>query len=168
VSNTPAHGDFQLRKASIRADLTAAQEALGNTLADVAERWSQAGPSQDWTVRDLLAHLAWAEVGHLGSLKRMSSGQGGVPADFDPDRWNAGQQRRSADLDVDALRGRLEAAHAEMLDVLDGLSESELGQSGHLAVGGEGTVEDLCRLVASHKREHIQELRVALETPRPA
>jgi len=54
-------------------------------------------------------------------LRRMAAGEGGVPADFDPNRWNAGQLRRRGDLPPDQLRAELESAHRDMLALLDSL-----------------------------------------------
>jgi uncharacterized protein (TIGR03083 family) len=157
------------RKAAIRTELVGAQGALLETLDGVGPGdWSRRSPNNEgWTVRELLLHLATAEAGFVGTLNRMAAGQGGVPDDFDPNRWNAGQVRRRADTPPEQLRSELEAAHAEMMALLDGCDDAALDQRGHLSSGEDGSTEDNFRLVASHKRGHTADIRAALATPAP-
>jgi uncharacterized protein (TIGR03083 family) len=152
------------RKAAIRRDVVEAQQALLEALDRVRpDDWSRAGPTNEgWTVRDLLTHLTTSEAGFVATLRRMATGQGGVPADFDPNRWNAGQLRRRAEIAPDQLRSELEASHREMLGVLEELDDTALDQRGHLSSGVDGSTEDNFRLVASHKREHTNDIRAAL------
>ena len=152
------------RKTAIREDLVDAQQALLGALDEVApDGRSRPSPNNEgWSVRDLLIHLATAEAGFVGTLRRMAAGQGGVPADFDPNRWNAGQVRRRADAAAEQLRSELETAHGEMLALLDGLDDAALDRLGHLSSGEDGSTEDNFRLVASHKRGHTQDVRAAL------
>jgi hypothetical protein len=115
-------------------------------------------------VRDLLIHLTTSEVGFVGTLRRMVAGEGGLPADFDPNRWNAGQLRRRGDVPAEQLRPQLEGAHGDILALLDGLDEGALDYRGHLSSGVEGSAEDNFRLVASHKRGHTSDIRAALSS----
>src|SRR4051794_27601170 len=151
------------RKAALRQDLVDAQQALLSVLDSVGpDDWLRPSPNEGWTVRDLLVHLTTSESGFVPTLRRMAAGQGGVPADFDPNRWNAGQLRRRAEIPVDQLRPELESAHTGMLEVLDQADETALDQRGHMSSGEEGSVEDNFRLVATHKRTHTDDIRSAL------
>ena len=51
----------------------------------------------EWKVRDVLAHLADAERGLLGQIRRLLVGQPTVPDDFDLNRWNRSAVRRRKD-----------------------------------------------------------------------
>ena len=93
----------------------------------------------------MLTHLSSAETAFVPTLNKMSEGQGGVPQDFDPNRWNAGQLRRRVDSQPEQLRKDLEAAHAAMLTLLDTLDETALDQRGYLSTGVEGSTEDCFR-----------------------
>jgi len=156
------------RKAAIRDVLVEAQQALLDVLDRVGvDDWSRASPNEGWTVRDLLTHLATAEAGFLPTLRRMAAGQGGVPPDFDPNRWNAGQLRRRGDVAPDQLRAELEASHRAMLVVLDDLDDAALDHRGRLSSGVDGSTEDNFRLVAQHKRTHTDDIRAALTSPTP-
>jgi hypothetical protein len=92
----------------------------------------------------------------------MADGQGGVPADFDPNRWNASQLRRRGDPPPNELRSELETSHANMLTLLDSLDDAALDQRGQLSTGVDGSTEDNFRLVATHKRTHTQDIAAAL------
>jgi uncharacterized protein (TIGR03083 family) len=153
----------QDRKLALREELVDAQQALLETLERVGpEDWSRTSPNEGWTVRDLLTHLTTSETSFVPALRRMASGNGGVPADFDPNRWNAGQLRRRGDPDPTQLRSELEASHAQMLSLLDGLDDAALDQAGHLSTGVDGTTEDNFHVVALHKRTHTADIRAAL------
>jgi len=152
------------RRATILQELSEAQQALQVALDRVGpEDWSRHSPSNEgWTIQELLTHLSSSETAFVPTLKKMSEGQGGVPQDFDPNRWNAGQLRRRVDSQPEQLRKDLEAAHAAMLTLLDALDETALDHRGYLSTGVEGSTEDCFRLVASHKRGHTQDIEAAL------
>jgi uncharacterized protein (TIGR03083 family) len=154
------------RKAAIRQELVDAQRALLESLDPVGtDDWLASCPSNEgWTVRDLLVHLTTSESGFVATVRRMAAGEGGLPIDFDPNRWNAGQLRRRAEMPPEQLRAELESAHATMLAVLDGLDDAALDQRGHLSSGGDGSTEDNFRLVADHKRAHTHDIQAALQT----
>src|SRR5207249_10005425 len=101
-------------------------------------------------------HLTTSETGFVGAIRRMAAGEGGVPADFDPDRWNASQLRRRGEVSPDELRAELEKSHQEMLALLESLDEAALDRRGYLSTGDKGSTEDNLRLVASHKRDHTR------------
>jgi uncharacterized protein (TIGR03083 family) len=151
------------RKTAARQELADAQAKLLTVLDRVGpEDWSRPSPNEGWTVRDLLCHVATAEVGFLSTLKKMAAGGGGVPDDFDPNRWNAGQLRRRAEASVSELQADLELAHQGMLALLDELNDAAFDQPGRLSTGEAGTLEDTFRLVARHKRAHTVDIQAAL------
>jgi uncharacterized protein (TIGR03083 family) len=151
------------RTTALRRELVEAQQQLLSVLDRVGpEDWVRASPNEGWTVRDLVTHLTTSEVGFVPTLRRMAAGEGGVPADFDPNRWNAGQLRRRGEVEPAQLRAELEAAHADMLLLLEALEDAALDQRGHLSSGVEGTTEDNFRLVVTHKRDHTDDIRAAL------
>jgi uncharacterized protein (TIGR03083 family) len=151
------------RKTAIREELVSAQQQLLQTVAGLgAEDWSRLSPNEGWTVRDLLTHLTTSETGFIPTLKRMAAGEGGVPADFDPNRWNASQLRRRGDVAPDQLVSEIKSSHAEMLALLEGLDDTALDRRGRLSTGVDGSTEDNFRLVADHKRSHSEDIRAAL------
>jgi uncharacterized protein (TIGR03083 family) len=151
------------RRSALRQELEQAQRELLEVLDGVGnDEWFYPSPNEGWTVRDLLTHLTTSETGFVPTLRRMAAGQGGVPTDFDPNRWNAGQLRQRGEVKPDELRAELEGSFAEMLTVLETLDDAALDQRGYLSSGVEGSTEDNFRLVASHKRSHTGDIRAAL------
>ena len=152
------------RTQALRAELVDAQRQLLEVLDRVGpDDWPRHSPTNEgWQIRDLLVHLSTSEAGFVPSLRRMADGQGGVPADFDPNRWNAGQIRRNTEAEPAQLRQQLETAHAQMLELLDSLDDQSLDQRGHLSSGVDGSCADNFRLVAAHKRSHTDDIRAAL------
>jgi uncharacterized protein (TIGR03083 family) len=151
------------RKAAIRQELVGTQQDLSALLDRVAEDgWTRVSPNEGWTIRDLLTHLSTSEHGFVGTIRRMADGEGGVPSDFDPNRWNAGQLRRNTEVTPAEMRQRLDASHTAMLEVLDTLDDAALDRRGYLSTGDEGSTEDCLRLVAAHKRIHTDDIRAAL------
>src|SRR5438067_748671 len=122
---------FAAVRSAVRAELIAAQARLAAALDSVGPPdWARPSPNEGWSVRELLGHLATAEAGFVPLLRRMASGGGGVPDDFDPNRWNSGQLRRQSDVEPRQLRADLEAAHRSMLELVDGLDAASLEQRG--------------------------------------
>ncbi len=154
------------RLAALRGELQSAQAGLIAVLDRVGPyEWTRTSPdTPDWSVLGLLTHLSTAERGFVRTIERQARGEGGVPTDFDPNRWNAAQLRRNAEATPAQLREQLEAAHAEMLSLLEGLDDAALDQRGWMTIGREGSVEDVLELVASHKRAHTADVSAALAT----
>jgi uncharacterized protein (TIGR03083 family) len=155
----------QDRKAAIRGELISSQQELLDIL-DRVDDWQRQSPNEGWTIHSLLTHLSTSERGFVGMATRVSAGEDGVPRDFDRDRWNASQQRRNTEISPAELRQRLEAAHADILALLDGLDDAALDRRGYLSNDSEGSTEDCFRLLASHKREHIEHIQAALGAAR--
>jgi uncharacterized protein (TIGR03083 family) len=153
----------QDRKGAIRHELLATQQALLGVLDRVEPTdWQRASPNEGWTIQHLLTHLSTSEHGFVGTVRRLAAGEGGLPSDFDPNRWNAGQLQRNAEALPGELRQRLETAHAEMLELLNTLDDAALDRRGLLSTGQEGSTEDCLRLLAAHKRTHTEDIRAAL------
>jgi uncharacterized protein (TIGR03083 family) len=152
------------RHAALRSELESAQAELSAVLDRVEpDSWTRTSPdTPDWSVLGLLTHLSTAERGFVRTIERQAAGAGGVPTDFDPNRWNAAQLRRNAEATPAQLREQLETSHAEMLAVLEALDDAALDQRGWMTIGREGSVEDVLRLVAAHKRGHTADIAAAL------
>ncbi len=151
------------RRSERRQDLVDAQAGLMAVLGRVGDDdWSNESPNEGWTIRDLLVHLATAERGFVPTLRRVAAGQGGVPDDFDPNRWNAGQLKRQAGTTAEQLLETLVTSHQEMLAFLDETDETALEQRGRVGSGGDDTLANGLRLVARHKRGHTADIEAAL------
>ena len=157
-------GSTDERRAALRSELQSAQAELVTLLDRVGpDDWTRTSPeTPEWSVLGLLTHLSTAERGFVRTIERQARGEGGVPTDFDPNRWNAAQLRRNAEATPTQLRDQLEAAHVEMLSLLERLDDAALDQRGWMTIGREGSVADVLELVAAHKRGHTADISAAL------
>ena len=145
-----------------RAEFLAAVEAL--TEEDLAR---PAGHESDWTVKDLIGHVAYAEGSMLPMIQRPLGGQAHrVPPDFDLDRWNAGRVRRAKEQPVAALLERLAESRRELLALLDGMDDADLDRPTSHPRMPNTTVEGIFRIIAGHERDHAGELRAVRESVR--
>lgn len=117
---------------------------------------------QEWTVRDLLGHLADGEGGNLGQAKRLVAGEQTVPEDFDLDRWNRSAVRRTKELAPAELLERISKAYAQALEFLSTLDDQQLDLIGRHASGQMLTTEGFLKRMADHRAEHVADLRAAL------
>lgn len=148
--------------ASLRAGLEASGARAAEILAGLEERDLDCPANPAWTVRDLLVHLATSERGVGQMLEGLLRGESIVPADFDLDRWNAGQVRRLAGMSLAELRERLATARRETLALLERVSDEDLGRRGRHALGREVSLGEALRIMAAHERVHMEEVNYAV------
>jgi hypothetical protein len=128
--------------------------------------YMQAEPG--WKVRDAVAHLADAEHGLLGQVRRLVAGQQTVPEDFDLNRWNRGAVRRRAGRSLEDLLEELRTGHEAALAFLATVPEESFDRVGRHGSGEWLTVEAYFRRMADHRREHVGDITRALEGARNA
>ncbi len=143
------------RLEAARAELLAAVGAL--TEEDLAR---PAGHESDWTAKDLIGHVAYAEGSMLPMIQRPLAGQAHqIPPDFDLDRWNDSRVRRAKEQPVAALLDRLVESRRELLALLDGMDDADLDRPTSHPRMPDTTVEGVLRIIAIHERDHARELR---------
>ena len=150
------------RKAQLRERLDGARTTFLQAVAALSEEdlARSVGHESDWTARDLIGHVAYAEGSMLPMIEGPLAGQPHrVPPDFDLDRWNASRVRRAKEQSVQDLLARLEESRREMLALLDGMEESDLARPTSHPVAPETTVEGVFRIIARHERDHARELQ---------
>lgn len=153
------------RLEEIKAELDAAREDLNRALDQVGERWETRVYSDglQWTVRQLVAHLADAEKGHLNMAMGAVEGKDTIPEDFDIERYNASRTRKNAEKTVEESRESLAASREALNEWLFTLSAEQLNRKGRHATLRMMTVEQILRTNALHERMHTNDLITALE-----
>lgn len=121
----------------------------------------------EWSVRDVLAHLADAERGLLGQIRRLLVGEPTVPDDFDLNRWNRSAVRKRAGQSHQEILGDLEQAHQNVLTALSQVDSSQLDRVGRHPSGRLLTVDGYFRRMADHRREHTADIHRAVQLPGP-
>ncbi len=124
------------------------------------------GHASDWTARDLVGHIAYAEGG-MAPLVQVAQGDGATearrpPPEFDIDRWNDSRIRRARAQSLDQLLERLATSREHLLGVLDALSEADLDRPVQHPTQGDTTVEGVFLIIAGHERLHGEELRAVV------
>lgn len=115
-----------------------------------------------WTIKDLLAHLADAEKGLVGQARRMSQGQPTVPEGFDLDRWNRGAVRRLSGRSLKDHLQQIEASFQDALQLLEELDREQLDWRGRHSSGSMMTLEEYFRRIVDHRLQHANDIRKAI------
>lgn len=121
--------------------------------------------SDRWTAKDSLAHLVIAqEEGQNRLIQQALAGEpANIPGFSRREEINGHNEQMLAkvrDLPVSDLLGRLKAAYAETMGILDGLSEPDLDKPASDPTWGcPGTVRDLFLEGYLHLPSHYQDIR---------
>ncbi|MBZ0300904.1 MAG: DinB family protein [Anaerolineae bacterium] len=136
-----------------------------DTIGDLpAEAWEQPGSDQQWSAKDIVAHLASREHVLLETLYSTFC-HGPAPT---LDRWLRDQQTfdqaevaRRRSLTVAQILAEYEAAYYENVNLLIRIPPQELHQGGLLPWNGEtATLEDFILEQAFHHKQ-VQSLQIA-------
>lgn len=152
------------RKATLREGLARNRQFFLEAVAalDEAGLSRSAGHASDWTVKDLIGHIAYAEGSMLPLAQGGVAGEARVqPADFDIDRWNDSRVRRAREQTVPQLLERLATSREQLLALLDTLGDADLDRPVYHPTQRETTVEGIFRIIAGHERQHAEEVRAA-------
>jgi lipase len=150
------------RPAEVAADLErlCLRAGLADVTADIATlegAWDTPTGYEDWTTKDLLAHLSSTQAALPAVARSRPSQAQTAPAEaFDSDRWNASQVRRRRELPAEKLIAELQAAATEMDGVLAELPLEEPIGAGPYA--GDTAAAAMTSMI-EHQRDHLAELR---------
>ena len=111
------------------------------------------GPGK-WTGRQVLAHLADAEMAIGFRIRQVLSEDGHRIQGFDEGAW----ARRYANVDVEAALGSFQALRRWNLALLRSLGKDDLARTGVHPERGEESLETIVRLLAGHDLNHLGQL----------
>ena len=151
-------------KETLIADLVAAREEL---LAAVDLVPQEERPSRlvcgDWTLRDLLGHVADWEGVWVESLRQLAAGRS---PQFEPvesiEAQNQAFFQARRDQSWEEAWDDLRAAHEAMLEMLQGIDEEDLARSITFLLGAQGTAYRWVRIFVEHDLEHVRDLKEEL------
>lgn len=150
------------RKARLRERLAQARAAFVAVVQALAaeDLTRPAGHESDWTVHDLIGHVAYAESSMLPMIGGPLAGTPHqVPPGFDLDRWNASRVSRAREQTIPQLLARLEESRRQALALLDSMSDADLDRPTSHPLVPETTIEGIYKIIAFHERGHTKELR---------
>jgi uncharacterized damage-inducible protein DinB len=114
---------------------------------------------ETWAVRNVLAHYVTAEKGFVSIFTSIREGGTGVPDDFDINRYNASQQKKTRELTPAELLEQFKAVRAQMTAFVASLTESDLARQGRHPFLGQATLAEMIKMVYRHNQIHYRDLR---------
>ena len=114
---------------------------------------------ETWTIRSVLAHYVTAEKGFITIFSRIREGGPGVPDDFDIDRFNASQQRKTRELATSELLENFKAVRAQMVELVASLTDEDLKREGRHPFLGQTTLNEMIKMVYRHNQIHSRDMR---------
>lgn len=138
----------------ILAEMAKARESFLASLEGLSDDQMTRPAAGDWSVKDLLAHIAcWEEV-LVPDVQRLARGDAPALAAFDikkVDEWNAMLMSLRRHFSLDQARRELETCRERLLEAVAGLPDSALAE-GQFA-------RNLLNICVIHDGEHEQDIR---------
>ena len=156
MPETPA---FLAERLKTEGDKTAAFFA-----ALTADQWKSKvyTEGETWTIRNVLAHYVTAEKGFIKIFASIRAGGPGASEDFDIDRYNASQQKKTREYTPAELLEQFIAVRAEMTAWVAALTEADLEKQGRHPYLGQTTLAEMIKMVYRHNQIHHRDLRKIL------
>jgi len=158
---TVADGSYRERILGLLGDRNPleAMEANARRVEGVARRLGEAGLSRSWgpgkwTGKQILAHLADAEVGIAFRIRQILSEDNHRIQPWDEGSW----ARRYADVDVESALGSFLALRRWNLALLRGLTPEDLDREAFHPERGPEKLRTVVRLLAGHDLNHLDQL----------
>ena len=109
-----------------------------------------------WSVAQIVAHLADAEIVFAYRVRMILSAPGTAIQAFDQDAWSRVQHAETSD--AHRSLALFTAIRESMLPLLRGLNDDELERYGMHAERGKESVRHLLALYAGHDRNHLAQI----------
>jgi hypothetical protein len=136
-------------------------EALAQLIRDVPVEMLRKRPAADkWSVTELLAHFAEAEIGATWRYRQMIEHNGGPLSAFDQELWY--RLGDYANRDPQKSLQLFTLLREENLTMFDRLSDEEWKRHGVHAERGEMSVRDLAQQIAGHDVNHVMQIKAIL------
>ena len=131
-------------------------EALQIALFQIGSYGLDESPEGEWTPRQIIHHLADAEVIRSARLRLILGGdEPHLPGFIEHEFANRLDYSRPLDASIGVLRAAIEAN----LELLAGLPEEAWQRAGQLEDVGRFTLEDWLQRAAGHCYEHVSQLQ---------
>ncbi len=131
------------------------RQARGLTPEQLRERL----PGGDWSIQDVLAHLAANESLMTDVLSGIATGDTSVlPQDYDNDRVNAKAVQSARTDSIDQVLTALEQSHLKLMSALETITVDQLARRGVHPLQGWLTAKEFLVVMYAHKETHCREL----------
>ena len=116
-----------------------------------------------WTVGQILAHLASAELGEAFLIRRAMDGEQVHMSTEERDAFNAAQVDGAAAMSPVELRDQLLQARGTLREVFAGMSEEDLDRGIRWPEWPARTIRTSIPYLLEHEDSHLDEIRSALD-----
>lgn len=148
------------RTEALQNRLDDARDYLNSVLDRVNGRWDTQVYSDgaQWTVAQLVRHLAITDAAQWGQAKNIIEGGEGVPADFDLERYNRRSVEKRAEMTVQEARQQLAETRGDLVLWLDTLDDDSLNREGRHGTMKIMSVEQILITMADHEHTHADDI----------
>jgi uncharacterized damage-inducible protein DinB len=144
-------------------ELVTAREELLRKAAGLSEESLRARPANgEWSVIEVLAHLADVDRHWLGQAVAIRDGPTHLFVHFNDSRWKA-EHPDARDRPLAQVVGALKRSFREVVDARAGLSDEELARAGRHPRGAPYRVRDVFLRYPVHDRNHARQIKGILE-----
>lgn len=118
---------------------------------------NQCGAEQEYSPRQVLAHLVGADMSMLRMAKNWIAEQDNrLRPDFDRDFFNRRQQEKRAGQALQELLDDWRRAQSELIDLMGTVTADDLEKRGDHPSAHDTTLRNLFWIIATHEADHIR------------
>ncbi len=157
--------DIQRKKADLRNKLAVTREEVIASIKNLSKNDLEKKISslqESWTILEVMKHLNSAENGMIRLMQMIKEGGGGVPEDFDLDRYNKRQVEKQAELSFEETLLGLEKNRSMLLQFMDALEADDFQKKGRHGSLKVMTIEEIINRIADHENHHLTKIKDVL------
>lgn len=150
-----------MKKQDVLTSLVTARAELLDAIEGLSEEQLTTMPvAGEWTVREVLAHIAGWAAWDLAAIRSILAGES---LDFAPiqdvDAFNAGLVAEREDWPPSQILGEMGKAHDAMLELLAGLSEDEVFGDSRFHGPYWRSLAEWLQVAWEHEQQHAAQIR---------
>jgi len=128
------------------------------------EQWALTiyADGMDWSLKDLLAHLASAERAYLLYGRGILNGGEGAPEGFDINRFNNGEVASLRERTAAQLIDDLRAVRQETIELVEQIADQDFDRQGRHPFFGQMSIDEMFKLIYRHNMMHLRDVRRAI------
>ena len=119
---------------------------------------------QPWRMKEVLDHITGWDDAVIASIKSFLAGDvPATPAARGIDAYNAETVTSREAISYEVTQREWEASRAELLGLMQKMTDEQLHTPFGFPWGGQGTIEDLVEIFTEHEETHAKEIREIIE-----